>query len=80
MDRKLETVFDTVGNLQAATLDVNHMSDLCKEQQRLTMRRIAGWLRNNARIYELGFEVSIAKQIDGLAGELEYLAEVSKNH
>ena len=68
MDRKLETLFDTVDNLQAATLDVNHMTDICREQQRLTMRRIAGWLRNNARIYHAGFEVSVAKQIDSLAG------------
>jgi len=77
---KPETLFDTVPNLQTATLDGTQLDELCKEQQSITMKRIANWLRSNARIYNLGYEVSIAKQVASLADELDYLADIAENN
>jgi len=77
MERELETMFDTVTGLQASLLDTHQLKDMCREQQAITMRRIANWLRMNARIYHKDYETSIAKQVGGLADEIEYLAEVA---
>ena len=74
---KPETLFDIILDLQASTLDSSQLDELCKFQQSLTMTRIANWLRSNARIYHLGHEVSISKQISSLADELDYLAEIA---
>ena len=77
MERELETMFDTVTGLHASILDTHQLKDMCREQQAITMRRISNWLRMNARIYNLGYEVSISKQVGSLADEIDYLAEVA---
>ena len=79
MERELETMFDTVTGLQASILDTHQLKDMCREQQSITMRRVANWLRMNARIYHKDYEPSIAKQVGGLANELDYLAEVASS-
>jgi len=79
MERELETMFDTVTGLQASILDKVDLQDLCREQQTITMRRIATWLRMNARIYHKDYEVSVSTQVGSLADELEYLAEVASS-
>jgi len=77
MEHELETMFDTVTGLHAAILDTHELKDICREQQSITMRRIADWLRMNARIYSKDYESMLAKQVGGLANELDYLADVS---
>ena len=79
MERELETMFDTVTGLQASILDTHQLKDMCREQQTITMRRVANWLRMNARIYSKDYEPSIAKQVGGLANELDYLADVASS-
>ena len=78
MERELETMFDTVGGLQASIVDVNNLEDMCRKQQAITMRRVATWLRMNGRIYNRNWEVSVGKEIGGLADELDYLADISE--
>ena len=78
MERELETIFDTVNGLQASLVDVNNLEDICRKQQAITMKRIASWLRMNGRIYTQNWEVSVGKEIGGLADELDYLSEVSQ--
>ena len=77
MERELETIFDTVTGLQASILDTHQLKAMCREQQAITMKRIASWLRMNARIYSKDYEVSIAKQVGGLADEVDYLATIA---
>ena len=77
MEQNHKTLFDTISNLQTATLDSTQLAELCKQQQSLTMTRIASWLRSNARLYSQGYEVSISKQVASLADELDYLSEIS---
>ena len=76
---KPETLFDTVPNLETSILDSVQLTDICKSQQFMTMQRIANWLRNNACIYTIENEVTIAKQIISLADELDYLATLAKD-
>ena len=45
MERELETIFDIVPDLEASLVDVHQLTNMCKEQQSITMRRIANWLR-----------------------------------
>ena len=78
MERELETMFDTVDGLEASVVDVHNLEDICRKQQAITLRRIASWLRMNGRIYTRNWEVSVGKEIGGLADELDYLADVSK--
>ena len=77
MEQTHETLFDTVPNLQTSTFDATQLAELCKQQQTLTMTRIASWLRSNARLYSQGYEVCISKQVASLADELDYLAQIS---
>lgn len=77
VDIKPETLFDIIPDLKTSTLDSSQLDELCKFQQSLTLTRVAGWLRNNARIYHLGHEISISKQIDSLADEIDYLSEIA---
>ena len=77
MKRKQETMFDTVTGLQASILDTHQLRDICREQQSITMKRIASWLRMNTRTYSRDGEASISTQVGGLADELDYLAEVA---
>ena len=76
MERELETMFDTVLGLQASVVDVHQLHNICREQQAITMKRVASWLRMNGRISNRNWEVSVGKEISGLADELDYLAEV----
>ena len=76
---KPETLIDTVPNLETSILDSVQLTDICKSQQFMTMQRIANWLRNNACIYTIENEVTIAKQIISLADELDYLATLAKD-
>ncbi|MAF24641.1 hypothetical protein CL634_03570 [bacterium] len=80
MERKLETLLDTVDNLQASIVDVHELKDMCKEQQALTMRRVASWLRMNGRIRTRNWEVSVGKELDSLAAELDYLSTIALQH
>ena len=77
MEQKHKTLFDTIPNLETAMLDSTQLAGLCKQQQTLTMTRIANWLRSNARIYSQGYEVSISKQVASLADELDYLSQIA---
>ena len=77
MERELETMFDTVLGLQASVVDVHQLQKICREQQAITMKRVASWLRMNGRISNRNWEVSVGKEISGLADELDYLAEVA---
>ena len=77
MEQTHETLFDTVPNLQTSTFDATQLAELCKQQQTLTMTRIASWLRSNARLYSQGYEVSISKQVASLADELDYLSQIA---
>jgi len=80
MKRNLETLLDTVDNLQASIVDVHQLKDMCREQQALTMRRVASWLRMNGRIYDRNWEVSVGKEIGSLADELDYLSDIALQH
>ena len=77
MERELETMFDTVDGLEASVVDVHNLEDICRKQQAITLRRIASWLRMNGRIYTRNWEVSVGKEMGGLADELDYLADIA---
>ena len=78
MEREIETLLDTVQGLHASIVDVHQLRNMCQEQQALTMRRIASWLRMNGRISTMNWEVSVGKEIGGLADELDYLATIAE--
>ena len=77
MERELETMFDTVLGLQASVVDVHQLHNICREQQAITMKRVASWLRMNGRIHTRNWEVSVGKEMSGLADELDYLADIA---
>jgi len=77
MDRKIETLFDLVSSPRtAALLDSSELTDMCKEQQSLTMTRIASWLRNNSKIFQLEWDYTIARELKDLADDLDHLASL----
>tara|TARA_Y100000310_G_C20666101_1_gene807584 strand:+ start:266 stop:508 length:243 start_codon:yes stop_codon:yes gene_type:complete len=77
MDRKIETLFDLVPSPQtAALLDSSEIKDMCREQQSLTMQRIASWLRNNSKIFQLEWDYTIARELKDLADDLDHLASL----
>ena len=77
MDRQLETLFDIVPTTKtAALLDSSELVDICKEQQSLTMKRIASWLRNNSKIFQLEWDYTIARELHDLADDLDHLATI----
>ena len=77
MDRKIETLFDLVPSPQtAALLDSSELKDMCQAQQSLTMKRIASWLRNNSKIFQLEWESSLARELKDLADDLDHLASL----
>ena len=77
MDRKIETLFDVVSSPQtAALLDSSEIKDMCREQQSLTMQRIASWLRNNSKIFQLEWDYTIARELKDLADDLDHLASL----
>ena len=77
MDRKLETMFDIVKvQGDALVLDSTEMTASLEEQRNLTMKRVASWLRNNGRIFQLEWDYGIAKELSDLADDLEHLANI----
>ena len=77
MDRKIETLFDLVSSPRtAALLDSSEIKDMCQEQQSLTMKRIASWLRSNSKIFQLEWDYSIARELKDLADDLDRLASL----
>ena len=77
MDRKIETLFDLVPSSQtAALLDSSELTNMWKEQQSLTMTRIASWLRNNSKIFQQEWESSLARELKDLADDLAHLASL----
>ena len=77
MERKLETMFDTVQVLtDAVLLDSTEVDKLMKEQRNITMGRISTWLRNNARIFELEWDTAVARELKNLADDLDHLATI----
>ena len=77
MERELETMFDTVLGLQASVVDVHQLQNICREQQYITMKRVASWLRRNGAISNKNWEISVGQEMGGLANELDYLADIA---
>ena len=80
MERELVTLFDTVPGLQAAIVDVHQLSNVCRQQQSITMHRVANWLRMNAKTFQLEWDLSMSRELKGLADELDYLADIAEMH
>ena len=79
MERKLETMFDTVEvGSDALILDSTEMISALEEQRSLTMRRVASWLRNNGRIFKLEWDFVVAKELENLADDLDHLSAVER--
>ena len=77
MDRQLETMFDIVEvKGDALVLDSTEMTSSLEEQRILTMKRVASWLRNNGRIFQLEWDYGIAKELSDLADDLEHFATI----
>ena len=77
MARKLETMFDTVEvKGDALVLDSTEMTSALEEQRKLTMKRVASWLRNNGRIFRLEWDFIVAKELFDLADDLDNLANI----
>lgn len=70
----METVFDILKPMEAATLDSTEIEAICKRQQSLTFDRISKWLLVNSRLYTKEGQIQISKQVKNLADELEYLS------
>ena len=77
MERELETMFDTVTGLQASILDTHQLKDMCREQQSITMNRVASGLRMNSKIFQLEWDTTVSRELKNLADELDYLADVA---
>ena len=77
MDRKVETMFDTVEvKGDALVLDSTEMASALEKQRQLTMTRVASWLRNNGRIFRLEWDFIVAKELCDLADDLDHLANI----
>ena len=74
----MDTLFDTIQGLQASTLDSTQLASLCDQQRALTMRRIADWLRGNAKIFQLEWDTTMSRELTNLAGDLDYLADFTE--
>ena len=77
MERELETMFDTDTGLQASILDTHQLKDMCREQQSITMNRVASWLRMNSKIFQLEWDTTVSWELKNLADELDYLEDVA---
>ena len=55
------------------------ISNICRRQQILTLHRIAHWLRGNGKIFQLDWQVPVAKEIFSLAEDLDYLGDVRED-
>ena len=86
MDRRLETMFDLVTDIPKNDKDTPHVVgsistghiQTAQEQQVLTMRRIAAWLRSNSKIYQLEWDHSLARELKMLSDDLDYLANTKE--
>ena len=84
MERKLETLFDLVTDTVSTDKDTPHVAterqlpqsvEMAQAQAVLTTRRIAHWLRGNARLYDYALESQWAIELRQLADDLEFLAQ-----
>jgi len=48
---------------------------MCEEQQVLTLHRVAHWLRGNAKIFQLDWVTVVAKELNNVADDLDYLSD-----
>ena len=71
----MANLFETVTGLQTALLDSTQLETLCAQQRTLTMHQIAGWLRSNAKIFELEWDTVISRELKHLADDLDHIAE-----
>jgi len=76
MQNKLETLFDILPKMQAAILDSTQLEDICRQQQALTMRRVAYWLQNYSKLRLANGEAMVSSQLQQLAEELNYLSDL----
>ena len=72
----MANLFETVTGLQTALLDSTQLEDLCAQQRTLTMHQIAGWLRSNAKIFELEWDTVLSRELKHLADDLDHIAEL----
>jgi len=63
----------------AKSVNGDFVSNICRRQQILTLHRIAHWLRGNAKIFQLDWQVPVAKEIFNLAEDLDYLGDVRED-
>ena len=52
------------------------VTNLCEEQQFLTMNRVARWLRGNAKFFNDQWEIHLSQELNSLADELDYLSDL----
>lgn len=52
------------------------VTKLCENQQILTIHRIAHWLRANSNIFQVEWETGIARELNHLADDLDYLGDM----
>ena len=92
MDRPLETIFDlltTEQRVACADKDIAHtqgfleqsvqnnfVTQICEEQQVLTLHRIAHWLRANGKIFKAEWDLTVARELENLADDLDYLGDM----
>ena len=75
MTRNTETIFDVLEGIPtAAIMDATELEAMCREQQVLTMERIATWLRSQTQISAAQGKSDECRRLAGLAEELEYLS------
>ena len=76
MENKIETLFDVLPKMQAAILDSTELEHICRQQQALTMQRVAYWLGNYSKLRLANGETMISSQLQQLAEELNYLSDL----
>ena len=72
----METLFDILPKMQAAMLDSTQLEDICRQQQTLTMKRVAYWLQGHGKLKMATGECVLSSQIQTLAEELDYLGDL----
>jgi len=72
----MQTLFDILPKMQAATLDSTQLEDICRQQQVLTMKRVAYWLQGQSKLWKANGEISMSSQIATLSDELNYLSDL----
>jgi len=72
----METLFDILPKMQAAILDSTQLEDICRQQQTLTMKRVAYWLQGHSKLKLATGECVLSSQLQTLAEELDYLGDL----